>query len=266
MSDIEYDLLVLSPHLDDGVLSVGGLMHRARARGERVLVATVFTADEPAEPPSQLARELHSRFGLERDVQVERRREDLAACAALGVEALHLAQVDALYRTDDTSGRAFYRDLGALFAPPRAADARHLVPRLESLFAELPAARQVLAPLGIGGHVDHRLVRKAADRVFGGDTETELLHFEDYPYVQKMGALRLVLKPRRAWERVTVPLEEADLEARIEAVTAYTSQVEPLFGDPGRMARRVRRYARRAGGERLWRRRIGRRRIRRRDP
>lgn len=254
-----YDLLVLSPHLDDGVLSVAGLMHSARARGERVLVATVFTADEPPQPPSRLARELHERFGLDHDVQVERRREDLAACASLGVDALHLDLTDALYRTDDATGKAFYGDLGSLFAPPRTADTESLVARLQSRFAELPPAARVLAPLGIGGHVDHRLVCAAADRFFGDRPGTELVHYEDYPYVQRLGALRLVVKPRRAWERIVVPLAEVDVLARIDAVAEYTSQVGPLFGDPGRMASRIRRYARRVGGERLWRRRVRRR-------
>lgn len=252
MSDTETcDLLVLSPHLDDGVVSAGGLIHRARARGERVLLVTVFTADEPNDLPSKLARDLHRWFGIGRSVLEERRREDLAACAILGVEARHLDLPDAVYRTDDSTGRAFYRDLGSLFAQPRSADTRQILPLLENHFSELPVAGRTLAPLGIGGHVDHRLVRAAAERAFGAG-DTELLFYEDFPYVRKMGALRLVLKPRREWRRVVISLSEEDLAARIEATAAYASQIDPLFGSPLKMAKRTRRYARRAGGERLW--------------
>ncbi|KAB2956573.1 MAG: PIG-L family deacetylase, partial [Thermoanaerobaculia bacterium] len=55
------DLLVLSPHLDDAVLSCGGRIADEVARGRDVLVVTVFTADEPAEPPSRLAADLRRR-------------------------------------------------------------------------------------------------------------------------------------------------------------------------------------------------------------
>ena len=44
------------------------------------------------------------------------------------------------------------------------------------------------------------------------------------------------------------------VEARIEAIGCYASQVRPLFRDAARLSKMVRRHVRRAGGERLWRR------------
>jgi hypothetical protein len=42
------DLIVLSPHLDDAVFSVGGRMSRLAAQGKSVLVVTFFTSGPDA--------------------------------------------------------------------------------------------------------------------------------------------------------------------------------------------------------------------------
>ena len=46
--------------------------------------------------------------------------------------------------------------------------------------------RVLVATLGAGGHVDHRLVRLAAEAVHGAG----LLYYEDYPYAAKWRAVR----------------------------------------------------------------------------
>ena len=51
----------LSPHLDDAVLSCGGMIHRQAQAGERVVVVTVCAGDPPPGPLSDFARSLHER-------------------------------------------------------------------------------------------------------------------------------------------------------------------------------------------------------------
>jgi LmbE family N-acetylglucosaminyl deacetylase len=58
-------VLILSPHLDDAVLSAGGLMDRAVKDGAHVVAATIFTGDADLQgEPSPLVRELHEWWGL----------------------------------------------------------------------------------------------------------------------------------------------------------------------------------------------------------
>jgi hypothetical protein len=61
-----YDLVCLSPHLDDAALSCGGELIMARQAGLRTLVVTVCTAVPPeSQSYSALAVEFHAEWGLD---------------------------------------------------------------------------------------------------------------------------------------------------------------------------------------------------------
>lgn len=247
------DVLVLSPHLDDAALSCGGQLHRLAREGRRILVATLHTG-EPDDELSPFARELHCLWRLDDgEVITARRREDEAACAELGVAVKHAGLLDALYRRD-TDGGILYPDRKALFGRPHSADRVHL-DALRDVLAELPSAPSVLAPLGVGGHVDHVLVRRAAEKTYA----TGLEFYEDYPYVRRYRALWRALWLSRGWpfgwHSRTVPLGEADLAAKLRAIRRYASQLSTVGDGLEAMERQARAFAGRRGGERLWRRR-----------
>jgi LmbE family N-acetylglucosaminyl deacetylase len=144
-------VLYVSPHADDVAFSAAGQLARDVAGGERVVVFTLF---EPPEP--------------------ERRAEDEAFARAFGVALERGAWPDAIVR------RRRYRSPARLFAPLRADEA----PLVEAVRATLQAlvdggCRRVVAPLGVGGHVDHQ-VAHAACRALAG---AEVRYYEDTPYV-----------------------------------------------------------------------------------
>src|SRR4051812_28342816 len=103
-------IAVLSPHLDDAVLSVGGLLWLLKDHFE-VEVITVFTADPPEEM-SPLATTLAGRSGLR--IYADRRVEDERALATLGVGHRHLGFDDAIHRTS-SQGRWLADDMADLF-------------------------------------------------------------------------------------------------------------------------------------------------------
>ncbi len=247
-----YSRLYLSPHLDDAVLSCGGQIHRATRRGERVLVVTVMAGDPPRAQLSDYAHRLHARWELEREATAARRTEDRAACALLGAEALHLDIPDCIYRSDPLTEAPLYTSDPDIFGPVHPAD-RALLAELIPRLATLPSAQEVLVPLTVGHHVDHVLVREAAEAVWG----QRIWYYEDYPYAQEPGALEAALGDPKAWIPRTVPLREEDLQARIQAILAYRSQLSTFFTDRADLERQVRAYTARVGGERLWRRRDG---------
>ena len=244
------DALYLSPHLDDAALSCGGQIAEATRQGRRVLVVTLFAADEPEAPPSDLARALHAAFGLDHGIVAARRAEDEAAMRELGCDSERWTETEGIYRLDPQSGAPLYPTLEALFGSPVPAD-DPLVETLHRRLADLPPAARVVAPLGVGGHVDHAIVRRAAERQFG---PAPLCYYEDYPYVQRPLALWRVLRWRRGWRSAVEPFGAMALEAKLEAIASYDSQVKPLFGDHARLRRKVMMHRRRLGGERLWRR------------
>jgi hypothetical protein len=111
---------------------------------------------------------------------------------------------------------------------------------------------QIVAPLAVGNHVDHQLVRRAAERHFGRET---LRYYEDYPYARRAEAVTAVVGAgATGWKKEIIPLSEAALAARIAAIAAFTSQISSFFEDHADMARQVAARVTAGGGERLWRR------------
>ncbi len=248
--------IYLSPHLDDAVLSCGGSIYRQAQRGESVAVVTVFAASPPpGDPLSPFARSLHDRWrastpdaGFD-DPPAARRAEDHRALAVLsaGIEVIHRPLPDCIYRRDPTTGAALYASESAIFGPVHPAD-----PALAALsrLPEIPPGAVLYAPMAVGGHVDHRLLRKAAsacDAPPGG-----IRFYEDYPYAAHPGAVEAALGDPARWEPVIVPLTEDALSTKIASIAEYHSQISTFWPDRDAMAAAIRAYTRAVGGERFW--------------
>ncbi|MDD4736350.1 MAG: PIG-L family deacetylase [Kiritimatiellae bacterium] len=247
--EIEYDILCISPHLDDAVLSCGGYLGARAAEGKRVLVYTVAASGPVADTPlTYYARRYMERCGLTPDAGALRRAEDAEACGLLGVDFCHGGMLEAIYRTDPMTGVVLYPDHRQVFGRPAALEATGLVESLVEQFRGLPSACEVLSPLGVGGHVDHRLVRRAAEVCFG----ERLRYYEDFPYAGKWFSVWKCTRPKAAWQAEVCGLDEYALKGKMQALEKYASQVEVLFGSPAAMSSLVRQYTQRCGGERYW--------------
>lgn len=248
--------IYLSPHPDDVVLSCGGTVYEQAARGERVAVITVFGASPPAgEPLTEFATSLHGRWQASAaaaafdDAPAARRAEDAASFARLhpSVELIHLPLTDCIYR-HSPEGEPLYDSEESLFGRVHPND-----PALD-LLAEappLPQAARLYAPLGAGGHVDHKVLRLAM--VEWGAPARRVWYYEDYPYVAEPGVLATTLALHPGLERVVNPLGEAALAAKVRAAAAHESQISTFWEDAEALDAALRAYAAQAGGERFWR-------------
>jgi LmbE family N-acetylglucosaminyl deacetylase len=217
-------IVAVSPHLDDAVFSCGGTLARHAAQGHDVLLLTVFTASVPDPQGFALACQTDKGIGPEIDYMALRRAEDQAAAAALGLAgAIHAGLPEAPHRG--------YDDAAALFGELRDDD-----PAVGLATAVLQTALAriepdlVLAPLGVGGHVDHVAVDRALDAL-------ELhgrLRWVDLPYaIRDPGAADAALDAAGA-PPVLVPIGDA-LARKLDACAAYGSQLGFQFGDEAAM-------------------------------
>jgi hypothetical protein len=228
----------LSPHLDDGVLSCASLLGRAA----RPVIATFFSEGD--------------------ELYAARRAEDREACRRLGAECRQLGLRDDRFRN--------FMEIVSAPTPVTKRSQRALAALLAELNPEL-----VLAPLGVGHHVDHREVREAATALV---EPGRLLYYEDRPYALVRGQVEftLGLRPAPDWrsyfaaqyvktylgayprERVTAAWGAAAPLAGFECVRelpppdlwplgAYATQLGDLFASPAAMERS---YA--ARPERYW--------------
>lgn len=249
--------LFVSPHLDDVALSCGGLVCHSAAAAERPRIVTLFTLGPgPGDELTPLARRLHEAWsaGAERspdELWQERRAEDAAAAAVLGAERSWLPFQDALYRGPHYSSER------ELFGAVNAGE-QSLVERLAGELIALwrtTARAAVYLPLAVGWHVDHQIACGLAEPLRRAGAE--VIHYEDFPYAARPGALeaRLEQLPPLTPRIVDV---SPHLPRRLEAIAKYASQLPLIFGDIGPWEETTRRFAAaRAGGsgthaERVW--------------
>jgi LmbE family N-acetylglucosaminyl deacetylase len=216
-----------------------------------VAVATVFAGDpEPRHGLSLFARELHERWGHPVEAVGVRREEDGDALSVLGAEALHWPYMDCIYRKT-ASGDFPYDSEQALWGRIHPEEAG-LVQALRERIRAVPLLPEgaLFVPLAVGGHVDHRIVRCAAEGI-----ERRWRGFEDFPYAEDEGALEAALAGG-TWEEELVPLSAEALQAKTIAVASYSSQISSFWGSAADMEAALRDFAEHTGAggpaERYW--------------
>jgi LmbE family N-acetylglucosaminyl deacetylase len=194
-------VVYLSPHPDDVAFSAAAHVARDVAQGLRVQVLTLFRAGG-AGP-----------FG---DAEA-RRREDERFAARFGVELHAFDFPDAIVR------HPRYLAAAALLGP-FPDDEEALVLGLRAVVqASIDAGcERLMAPLAIGGHVDHEATRRAVRRV--DLRSAELVFYEDAPYVLKgeraPAAALASLRPR---------VLRDDHGVKLDAIACYPSQWRAFF-------------------------------------
>ena len=232
--------LYLSPHLDDAVLSCGGLIASQVAAGEAVVVLTACAGDPPPGPLSDFAQELTLRWGKGLAASPARRAEDRVACGRLGASVIQLEVPDAIYRRQ-ADGTGLYSSEEAICGPLHPAD-KPLIGTLAARIAETcPEGARLYSPLGVGNHVDHRLTRLAAERVRSG-----LWYYPDFPYVARGGVCPDV--PAPPGQKVVLPLSSEEIQTWAAGAAEYASQISTFWSDVYALYEEVREYSGRTGG------------------
>ena len=229
-------LVFVSPHLDDAALSCGGLLMYAAQRTP-VTVVTIFT--EGGDPPYTLsARRYLWQVGARdaRDLYQQRRAEDRAALEPLGITCVHAGLTDALFRRRPGVPPRRWRDrllpemahvypvyrLQVTSGRIAAADAGTLE-QVSAVIRWLAGSGLLLAPLGVGGHVDHVLVHAAAAR-----SAPRVVYYSDFPYNQRSRPRSV---PSLLDDLTAIPAPAASSGARTALIESYRSQAPALFRD-----------------------------------
>ena len=244
-----YDSMYLSPHLDDVALSCGGQICLETAAGNSVLVVTIMAGDPQATTLSDFAQSLHERWQLGDGAVARRRAEDVKAWQVLGADFAHWELADCVYRSHPETGVPLYSSEEAIFGQLHPAESL-LQSELTRSLADLPPSGRIVVPLTVGNHVDHQLTRLAAEQWLDPGS---LLYYEDYPYAGQKDALAAVIGLGHEWRPESIALTPAALQAKIEAVACYDSQLSTFFYGPEDLAAQIGQYVASVGGERLWR-------------
>jgi LmbE family N-acetylglucosaminyl deacetylase len=166
-----------------------------------------------------------------------RRAEDVDAAGILGANTVHFDFLDCIYRRGK-DGAWLYdvfpvpkhdeleelpaRSMSAITSPPHAEDADLPSQIANAITARLKPDDVLVCQLSVGSHVDHVLVRQAAEllgRPLVYDIDIPYLFYKPEEFAPKSAGME---------EKVEV-VTEAGLKSWQEAVLAYKSQL-PVLG------------------------------------
>jgi LmbE family N-acetylglucosaminyl deacetylase len=225
----------LSPHFDDVSFSCGGLVWDQIRSGEEVCILTVCAGNPPPGPISAYAQGLHARWKTGPDGVDIRRAENIRSCRILGASWIDLSFPDAIYRRNPLDNLPMYASDAALFGDSRPEEARLKDDLRHELELVIPGRSEIVSPLAIGGHVDHRLVRAAAEML-----DRPIWYYADFPYLAKLEKAPLDLEQEMTHE--LFPISKSGLEHWQRSIAAHASQLSTFWESTAEMEAAVQAY------------------------
>lgn len=235
--------IYISPHLDDAVLSAGGLIHDQVIAGVQVEIWTILCGFPPSGELSPFAQVLHYQWGIASADELirSRRAEDEKACHMVGAKPVYFDYLDCIYRRGKNDDWLY----SYIFVPPHDDEADLPARIAESISARLKPTDQLVCQLGLGSHVDHVLVRRAVELL-----QRPLLYYTDIPYLFKTPE---ELAPNTVGMKANAyTVSETGLNVWQEAIAAYESQISSLFDSPDHMRSQIQQYWSENNGIPLW--------------
>jgi LmbE family N-acetylglucosaminyl deacetylase len=237
--------IYISSHLDDVVLSCGGMVWEQIQAGHEVEIWTICAGDPPPGDFFPFARELHEKWETGADAPALRRLEDQAACQQVGASYRHFDIPDCIYRSLP-DGTPLIPEGDDLWKPLPAAEVEHSRLLAEKLLSLLPADAQIVSPCAVGRHIDHRFTRSAVEA-----TGLPLLYYVDYPYISFEGV------ETSPWMDDLVPAYDfgvtlGGLSAWLNGIACYKSQLSSFWDTPEQMTAAITAYLAGGGGEHLF--------------
>jgi LmbE family N-acetylglucosaminyl deacetylase len=229
-------LTVLSPHRDDAVFSLYFALRKWRREGVRLTVLNFFTRSNYAPGVSEKQTDA---------VSLIRKTEDRNVLSRIdkGIDVRDCGLLDAPLRLGI--------EFAAVCNPETRALAKSVEPEIAAYIRTRAFSDLIIAPLGLGGHVDHLAVNEAAiastarnhkpafyeDLPYATWTSSDMLRQRIHEIETKLGAR---LRPVIIRQRYAIPQKQG-------AAARYRSQITRQ--EAASIARFSLRYG---GGERLW--------------
>ena len=211
MLTVDTPIVLLSPHCDDIVLSVGGWLAKLKRLAPQMLdhmtVCTVFSWSKSS--PRRPAYD-----GNSARVTELRSMEEHDYCERAGV-ALELLDLP------DTS----FLNIG--YRDPLVLETDQRYVHLRQFLQDKLQNRIVIAPLSLGEHIDHRIVHECAKHHEAATVLT--LYYEDLPYASWYDDTErqayITKNLGEAASPLHIALEQADKKEKIDNLQCYPSQM-----------------------------------------
>jgi len=219
-------VFIVSPHFDDAALSCGTLLSQLAGK-TRVTIINVFTKAHPA-PHTLSAKQAlkYAGFSDAEKLYEARKKEDQEALLGLGT-IINLDIEEALFRKHKTKN--ILTKLLPEFSHVYPTYRWHVTGKISQndyAFAKIAATLQkiihkdaiVLAPYGLGNHVDHQLVHKVCEKLY-----SNCIFYSDFPYNVRLGTYGQPNPAQKVYEI------HPDVKQKAKMIQLYRTQFLGLF-------------------------------------
>ena len=196
--------VIISTHLDDATLSLGGSILKWRSKKDQVKIINVFTISN------------WQKEGFQKHMTTAiRKKEEIKVCKILGITPIFLG-------IPDTTLRGYSKINFWVGKLDWKIDKKYIRKVEDRLLKYLKKGQEIYFPLAIGDHVDHKLINKIGEKLFKSK-KFKIYFYEDLPYAtrhpfKKNFVRRLKLKPKL--------IDIAGfLDKKIELLKIYDSQL-----------------------------------------
>lgn len=158
----KWDVVILSPHMDDALLSLGQHIINWKRENKKIKIITMVNSFGKNKTIPNYSKDYVKKSGFKKVVDFEkaRREEDKKVMEELRVEYEYWSVTDASFRSEE-----------GVFKYPRREDLlsgkvvksdqkiiNNLIGKLNKI-----RAMEILIPYGIGNHIDHIILRKVGE-------------------------------------------------------------------------------------------------------
>ena len=215
-------ILIVSPHLDDAVLSCGDFISKISNK-VIVDVLTVFSNEYNNNDFSKGIINYHSKCFLPYKSMYHRKSEDLKALKILNCNPIYMDLDECLYRKNN--GRFIYPNDKKIYKLSKK-DKQYNEKVLKEKF-NFKIYDYIFFPLAIGKHVDHQIINE-----FGYNLEyTNIYFYEDVPYIcYNKGKYPINFKKKYNLHK-SININEENFQKKILAILEYKSQHHILWPD-----------------------------------
>jgi LmbE family N-acetylglucosaminyl deacetylase len=162
----------------------------------------------------------------------------------------HFPLPDCIYRKGREQDAYLYTSEEAIFGTVYAQEKELVGALSQEISSLLPTPANLVIPLALGGHVDHRLTRQATEQI--NNPAVQRWYYADYPYTLHAKADLHWLR-QSGWCSISLPVTEAGVSAWQASVAAHASQISTFWPDLQTMRAAIQTYCQQSGGIQLWR-------------
>lgn len=216
--------LILSPHFDDAMLSCGEYILQEVKKNRRVIILNIFTNFASKTQTKFVSKQL-KKIGLTpNEYKKLREAEDQKAWKNISVVIKNLNYTDAGFRTE--KNKPTYPTAQQLFSKKLNSQENKIIQDLSlqlSCLTKKIKITNIVLPIGVGDHIDHIIVKRAAEKAWNIN---QLCYYLDQPYFIKRRLHKLIQLILKLFFRVHILRSSIQKTKRLEK---YKSQIAVLF-------------------------------------